>query len=64
MQLNADEISQIIKQQIKDFDRAAQIAQTGTVLTSGDGIARVYGLQGVMAGELVEFDTQPAQHEP
>ncbi len=55
MQLSADEISQIIKQQIKDFDRAAQVSQTGTVLTSGDGIARVYGLQGVMAGELVEF---------
>ena len=55
MQLSADEISQIIKQQIKDFDRAAQVAETGTVLTSGDGIARVYGLHGVMAGELVEF---------
>src|SRR5512136_3497894 len=55
MQLRADEISQIIKQQIKNFDRAALVMETGTVLTSGDGIARVYGLEGVMAGELVEF---------
>ncbi|HVR20754.1 MAG TPA: F0F1 ATP synthase subunit alpha, partial [Polyangiaceae bacterium] len=55
MQLKADEISSIIKQQIQNFDRAAQVTETGTVLTSGDGIARVYGLEGVMAGELVEF---------
>jgi F-type H+-transporting ATPase subunit alpha len=55
MQLSADEISHIIKKQIQNFDRAALVAETGTVLTSGDGIARVYGLQGVMAGELVEF---------
>jgi F-type H+-transporting ATPase subunit alpha len=55
MQLNADEISSIIKQQIQNFDRVAQVSETGTVLTSGDGIARVYGLEGVMAGELVEF---------
>jgi F-type H+-transporting ATPase subunit alpha len=55
MQLSADEISQIIKQQISSFDRAALVTETGTVLTSGDGIARVHGLSGVMAGELVEF---------
>ncbi|HEX6272089.1 MAG TPA: F0F1 ATP synthase subunit alpha [Polyangiaceae bacterium] len=55
MQLNADEISSIIKQQIQNYDGAAQVSETGTVLTSGDGIARVYGLEGVMAGELVEF---------
>jgi F-type H+-transporting ATPase subunit alpha len=55
MQLRADEISAIIKQQIHTFDRAALVSETGTVLTSGDGIARVYGLEGVMAGELVEF---------
>jgi F-type H+/Na+-transporting ATPase subunit alpha len=55
MQLSADEISQIIKKQILNFDRAALVTETGTVLTSGDGIARVYGLEGVMAGELVEF---------
>jgi F-type H+-transporting ATPase subunit alpha len=55
MQLNADEISSIIKKQIQNFDRAALVSETGTVLSTGDGIARVYGLQGAMAGELVEF---------
>jgi F-type H+-transporting ATPase subunit alpha len=55
MQLSADEISQIIKSQIKNFDRAALVTETGTVISSGDGIVRVYGLEGVMAGELVEF---------
>jgi len=55
MQLSADEIASIIKQQIKNFDGQAVVAETGTVLTSGDGIARVHGLESVMAGELVEF---------
>ena len=55
MQISLDEISQIIKQQIGSFDRAAQVTETGTVLMAGDGIARVHGLRGVMAGELVEF---------
>src|SRR5690606_23541450 len=56
MQLSADEISQIIKQQIQNFDRTAMVSETGTVLTTGDGIARIYGLEGVMAGELVQFE--------
>ncbi len=55
MQLRAEEISQIIKKQIQNFDKAALVTETGTVLTTGDGIARVYGLEGAMAGELVEF---------
>src|SRR5690606_25223439 len=55
MQLSADEIASIIKQQIKNFDGRAVATETGTVLTSGDGIARVHGLESVMAGELVEF---------
>jgi F-type H+-transporting ATPase subunit alpha len=55
MQLSADEISQIIRNQIQNFDRATQVAETGTVLACGDGIARIYGLESVMAGELVEF---------
>jgi F-type H+-transporting ATPase subunit alpha len=55
MQLRADEISQLIKKQIQNYDRASLISETGTVLSAGDGIARVYCLEGAMAGELVEF---------
>ena len=55
MQLSADEISSIIKKQIQNFDRTSQVSETGTVLSCGDGIARIYGLEGAMAGELVEF---------
>jgi F-type H+-transporting ATPase subunit alpha len=55
MQLRAEEISQIIKKQIQNIDKAAQVTETGTVLTVGDGIARVHGLSGAMAGEMVEF---------
>jgi F-type H+-transporting ATPase subunit alpha len=55
MQLRAEEISQIIRKQIQNFDQAALVQETGTVLSTGDGIARVYGLEGAMAGELVEF---------
>jgi len=55
MQLRAEEISQIIKKQIQNIDKAAQVTETGTVLMVGDGIARVHGLSQAMAGELVEF---------
>ena len=55
MQLRAEEISQIIKKQIQNIDKAAQVTETGTVLTVGDGIARVHGLTSAMSGELVEF---------
>src|SRR4051812_29903701 len=55
MQLRAEEISQIIKKQIQNIDKAAQVTETGTVLMVGDGIARVHGLSRAMAGELVEF---------
>lgn len=55
MQLSADEISQIIKSQIQNFDGAMLVKETGTVLSTGDGIARLYGLGGAMAGELLEF---------
>ncbi|RLB46228.1 MAG: F0F1 ATP synthase subunit alpha [Deltaproteobacteria bacterium] len=55
MQLRAEEISQIIKQQIASYDKQIDVVETGTVLTVGDGIARLYGLESVMAGELVEF---------
>jgi F-type H+-transporting ATPase subunit alpha len=55
MQLRAEEISRIIKQQIEQYDRQVEVMETGTILTVGDGIARVYGLDGAMAGELLEF---------
>ena len=53
--LKADEITEIIRQQISGIDRGVDVAEVGTVISVGDGIARVYGLSRVMAGELVEF---------
>ena len=55
MKIKAAEISEIIRRQIRDYDREVDVAETGTVLSVGDGIARVYGLANAMAGELVEF---------
>jgi len=55
MELKAEEISQIIKEQITDYDKKVELSETGTVLSVGDGIARVYGLEKVMTMELVEF---------
>ncbi|WP_424134305.1 F0F1 ATP synthase subunit alpha [Roseomonas chloroacetimidivorans] len=55
MDIRPAEISDILKQQIAGFDTEANVAEVGTVLTVGDGIARCYGLQNVMAGEMVEF---------
>ena len=54
--IRPDEISNIIRQQIESYDQEVQIDNVGTVLQIGDGIARVYGLEQVMAGELLEFD--------
>jgi len=54
-EIRADEISRILRDQIKGYGKQIEVAETGTVLATGDGIARVYGLEGVMAGELVEF---------
>ncbi|MBS0960191.1 MULTISPECIES: F0F1 ATP synthase subunit alpha [Acetobacter] len=55
MEIRPAEISDILKQQIASFDKESEVVEAGTVLSVGDGIARVYGLQNVMAGELVEF---------
>ncbi|QXT39266.1 F0F1 ATP synthase subunit alpha [Gymnodinialimonas ceratoperidinii] len=55
MAIQAAEISQILKDQIKTFGQDAQVAEVGRVLSVGDGIARVYGLDNVQAGEMVEF---------
>jgi F-type H+-transporting ATPase subunit alpha len=56
MDIRAAEISDIIKKQIENYDKKVQVSETGTVLTAGDGIARVYGLAGALAGELLEFE--------
>ena len=53
-----DEVSAILKQELADFENKADVYEVGTVLQVGDGIARVYGLEKVMAGELVEFPNQ------
>jgi F-type H+/Na+-transporting ATPase subunit alpha len=55
MDIRAAEISSILKKQIKDFGKEAQVAEIGQVLSVGDGIARVYGLDNVQAGEMVDF---------
>src|ERR1700678_4001377 len=55
MEIRPAEISEILKQQIAAFDTEANVAETGQVLSVGDGIARVFGLQNVMSGEMVEF---------
>jgi len=55
MQLKAEEITEILKNQIKGFDGASQVSEVGTVLQVGDGIAKLYGLNQAMAGELLEF---------
>ena len=55
MQLKADEISAIIKEKIKGFDKQVDVNETGSVIQVGDGIAKIYGLDGVMAGEMLEF---------
>ncbi|MBN2889091.1 MAG: F0F1 ATP synthase subunit alpha [Deltaproteobacteria bacterium] len=55
MELRAEEISQIIKNQIENYDKKVEVSETGTILTVGDGIARIYGLEKAMAGELLLF---------
>jgi len=55
MEIKADEISRIIKERIGGFEKKIDVAETGVVLNVGDGIARVYGLEKAMAGELIEF---------
>ena len=55
MEIRPAEISEILRNQIASFDTEQNVAETGQVLSVGDGIARVFGLQNVMAGELVEL---------
>jgi F-type H+-transporting ATPase subunit alpha len=55
MNIRPGEITDILKREIREYDREIDVAETGTVLSAGDGIARIYGLQNALAGELVEF---------
>lgn len=55
MDIRAAEVSAILKEQIANFGTSAEVAEVGKVLSIGDGIARIYGLDNVQAGEMVEF---------
>src|SRR6202008_2711806 len=56
MDIRAAEISRVIRDQIANFDADAQVSEVGSVLSVGDGIARIHGLDNVQAGEMVEFE--------
>src|SRR5919205_2773584 len=54
-QIRADEITRVLRSEIENYEKAVNVTETGSVISVGDGIARIYGLENVMAGELVEF---------
>jgi len=54
-QIRADEISRLLREEIENYEQVVNVSETGTVISVGDGIARIYGLERVMAGELIEF---------
>src|SRR3981081_2806672 len=54
-QIRADEITSLLRQEIENYERAIDVSETGSVISVGDGIARIHGLERVMAGELIEF---------
>ncbi len=54
-QIRADEITTILRQEIENYDRAVDVSETGSIISVGDGIARIHGLDKVMSGELIEF---------
>src|SRR6185436_9924586 len=58
MDIRPAEISDVIKKQIKEYQREVEVRETGRVLSTGDGIARIYGLDKAAAGELLEFPHQ------
>src|SRR5712691_11530155 len=55
-QIRADEISRLLREEIENYERAVNVAETGSVISVGDGIARIYGLENVMAGEHIDFN--------
>src|SRR5947207_13008289 len=54
-QIRADEISRVLREEIENYDGAIDVSETGSVISVGDGIARIYGLEKVMAGELIQL---------
>jgi F-type H+-transporting ATPase subunit alpha len=54
MEIRAEEISAVIRGQIKDYEKKVEVSETGTVLSVGDGVARVYGVEKAMAMEMLE----------
>src|ERR1700722_16189529 len=54
-QIRADEISPVLREEIENYERAVDVSETGSVISVGDGIARIYGLENVMSGELIQF---------
>jgi F-type H+-transporting ATPase subunit alpha len=54
-QIRADEIERVLREEIENYDKAVEVSEVGSVISVGDGIARVYGMENVMAGELIEF---------
>src|SRR6202050_3903169 len=54
-QIRADEISRVLREEIENYDGAIDVSETGSVISVGDGIARIHGLEKVMSGELIEF---------
>src|SRR5207245_4241068 len=59
-QIKADEITQIIREQIENFDRSVTVSEVGAVVSVGDGVARIHGLDKVMAGELLDLPHEVA----
>src|ERR1700693_4791944 len=53
--IRADEISRVLREEIENYEGAIDVSETGSVISVGDGIARIHGLEKVMAGELIEF---------
>ena len=63
MDIRAAEISAILKKEIESFGTEAEVSEVGQVLSVGDGVARVYGLDEIQAGEMVEFPERRARHD-
>ena len=61
-QIRADEITNILRQEIENYDRAIDVSEVGSIISVGDGIARIHGLDKVMAGELIEFAARRFRH--